>query len=340
MPNNIFFINASEETIHHVKLFLAEWNSPSRFIETATSGSTGIPKIIRIEKEAMRISAKKTLSYLAIQRGETALLCLSPETIGGKMMLVRALVGELTLFVTSPTSAPLTGISERINFAAMVPLQLHETVKNAPEKLREIRHCIIGGGAVSEVLIKEMNELKISVFHTFGMTETISHVALRKIGYVTEEIYTAMDGISFSEENGHLVIHYPEIGLARLVTNDEVRIHSSTQFEWLGRTDFTINSGGVKLHPEVIERTLSAVLSMPFFISSLPDERFGNKLILLVEGIPDSTLNKAFFTPLLPPYSIPKEIYFLPVFIRTESGKIHRSANLTMSHSNAIKKVL
>lgn len=323
-----------------VKLFLSEWDAASPFIEALTSGSTGVPKRIRLEKKWMRISAKKTLSYFGIQAGETALLCLSPATIAGKMMIVRALVGGLKLIVADVTSDPLSTISDPLNFVAMVPLQLHETLKSNPEKLRGIGACIIGGGMVSATLIDEMKRLQLSVFQTFGMTETISHVALRRIGYATDANYTALDGISFSEKNGCLTIHYPEIELPELCTNDVVKINSPTQFEWLGRADFVINSGGVKLHPEWIENTLSAVISTPFFVSSLPDERLGNKLILVIEGAPDNSLNKAFFASLLPPYSIPKALYFLPTFTRTESGKINRASTLTSIASHAIKRVL
>lgn len=340
MYKNISYLNASNETIKMVEAFLKEWYNEETFVTVRTSGSTGIPSTIILEKEKMIVSAKKTLEFLNISTGSTALLCLSPETIAGKMMIVRSIVGTLKLYVGPLSSTPLKNCDVQIDFAAMVPLQLQSELENQPDKLKSIRNCIIGGGPISQKLELDLAKNKISVQHTFGMTETISHVAMRKAGYQGEKIFRAIPGIHFSVLDDKLIIHYPEIRLDQLQTNDVVHLISDTSFEWIGRSDFMINSGGVKMTPEEIETKLSAHIPFPFFIAGLPDEKLGQKIILIIEHEKSSKLSKSELQKHLTKYQVPKQVYYLDSFIRTISGKVNRIETLKLLEQHVASEIL
>jgi O-succinylbenzoic acid--CoA ligase len=270
------------------------------------------------------LSAKKTIHFFDLPKGIKALNCLSLETIAGKMMLVRSFVGNWELKILEPRSNPLKNSDESFDFVALVPLQLERILLDTPEKIKNIKTIIVGGAPVTNNLINLLKNHEISVYQTFGMTETVSHIALRKIGFQTEEFYQTVDGVEVSEKNGNLVIHYPEMFSKSLFTNDCVEIHSNKQFKWLGRSDFVINSGGVKLNPEKIEQKLAEYIPFPFFITSVNDERLGQKLGLIIERnlyfIPEKQKLKA----LLDKFEIPKVYLNVDEFERTISGKINR----------------
>lgn len=340
MFKNIVYKNASDDIKSDVETFLKEWYNKETYITVQTSGSTGIPTTIYLEKNKMIVSAEKTLSFLNIKPGSTALLCLSTHTIAGKMMIVRSIVGDLRLIVGPLSSLPLKDFDEQIDFVAMVPLQVQTELENEPEKLRTIRSCIIGGGPISQKLEASLDAKKISVYHTFGMTETISHVAMRKAGFNGEKIFRAIPGIRFSAPDDKLIIHYPEIGIDALQTNDIVRLISETSLEWIGRSDFMINTGGVKINPEEVETQLSAFLQVPFFISGIPDEKLGQKIILVIESENTSIPSKEELKEHLSIYAIPKQVYFLNSFIRTLSGKINRIETLKLIEQHAASEIL
>ena len=307
---NIQFVQASETTQQLVHSFIKEWENEQDFIEVKTSGSTGIPKIIQLAKAHCIVSAKNTLSFLSLKENDAALLCLSMETIAGKMMVVRSIVGNLKLLVTEPTSNPLIGINQAIDFAAMVPLQVEKIIADSSIQLNLIDKLIIGGGPVSIQLIENLKKINYTAFQTFGMTETISHVALRKIGKETEKYFTALSTVHFEESNLQLKIHYPGILKEALLTNDQVELYSPTTIKWLGRTDFIINSGGVKINPEEVESKLTTVINVPFFIAGIPDDRLGSKVILMVESEEKINLNKEELNKLIGSFAVPKTIYY------------------------------
>jgi O-succinylbenzoic acid--CoA ligase len=340
MAFSIQFIHASRETTLEVNTFLEEWENENDYIEVQTSGSTGKPTKVLLEKAKMRISAKNTLNFLNIQKNSNALLCLSPTTIAGKMMVVRSIVGDLNLIVSSVNSNPLENIDSPIEFVAMVPLQLKSTLENCAHKLKKIPSILIGGGPISASLSAALKENQITVFHTYGMTETISHVAIRKVGKNELDEFEALPGITFSTENEQLVVHYPAIGMDYLKTNDQVVLTSQRTFEWIGRTDFIINSGGKKLNPEEIEDSISGLIETTYFISSLPDEKFGEKVILVIESSHSLKLTKEVLRSKLTKYSLPKEIYYLEYFTRTASGKINRGLTMQQIGSYVIKEIL
>jgi O-succinylbenzoic acid--CoA ligase len=337
---NIQFVQASETTQQLVHSFIKEWENEQDFIEVKTSGSTGIPKIIQLAKAHCIVSAKNTLSFLSLKENDAALLCLSMETIAGKMMVVRSIVGNLKLLVTEPTSNPLIGIDQAIDFAAMVPLQVEKIIADSSIQLNLIDKLIIGGGPVSIQLIENLNKINYTAFQTFGMTETISHVALRKIGKETEEYFTALSTVYFEESNLQLKIHYPGILKEALLTNDQVELYSPTTFKWLGRTDFIINSGGVKINPEEVESKLTTVINVPFFIAGIPDDRLGSKVILVLESLQKTNLNKEDLKKLIGSFAVPKTIYYCKKFERTTSGKINRINVLNLLSSMNYEAIL
>jgi O-succinylbenzoic acid--CoA ligase len=340
MSLNIQFVHASETTQQLVHSFLMEWENEADYIEVKTSGSTGIPKIIQLAKVHCIESAKNTLSFLSLKENDLALLCLSIETIAGKMIIVRSIVGNLKLLVTDPTSNPLIGIDQAIDFAAMVPLQVEKIIADSSIQIKRIDKLIIGGGPVSTQLIENLKKIPYTAFQTFGMTETISHVALRKIGEITETYYTALPSVSFEEKNQQLIVHYPGVLSENLLTNDLVELISTKTFKWLGRTDFMINSGGVKINPEEVESNLSKVIKVPFFIAGIPDDHLGTKVILIIESEQKIALNKEELKQLVAPYSQPKLVFYCKKFVRTESGKINRIASFNLLSSMNYETIL
>ncbi len=332
ISERITFIDTIPERKSEVQNFIAEWYSTSDVIQANTSGSTGLAKTISLEKSKMIISAKKTLSFLGLKKGDTALLCLSISTIAGKMMLVRAIVGELNLVIGPIDSNPLQQIRQRIDFVAMVPLQFQNSIENNSEKLKAIKAIIVGGGPISSKMENQAITSNVKAFQTYGMTETISHVALREIGNKKDLRYHALEGISFSEQNEQLIINYPEIGIVDLHTTDLVTLSNSTSFEWIGRADFIINVGGIKLNPEEIEKVLADYISVPFIISSIKDDKLGEIIILLIEGNDCVVLDEIALQEKLTKFAIPKSTYNIPVFSRTLSGKINRIETLKLLH--------
>ncbi|NVK63706.1 MAG: AMP-binding protein [Flavobacteriales bacterium] len=328
----IRFVTEHPETRRKVNEFVEEWNSPSQEICVHTSGSTGKPKEIRIQKEHMIASALATGKFLGLSAGDTALLCLSMDTIGGRMMIVRSIVLDLELIVSDVSSTPLQSVNQPIDFAAMVPMQVQKSLEETPAAMQKINKLIIGGGPVSESLLDQLQSIPTKAYHTFGMTETISHIAMRSLNHPLQEEFHCLPGIKIEEHQGSLVINAPTIGVDSLETNDAIEMVSETSFRWLGRTDFVINSGGVKLHPEQIESQLSKLLPLPFFVYGEVDDTFGERLILAVESAKPLNLTKASFEAVLSKYSIPKEIRYIKEFSYTSSGKINRLKSKIRPH--------
>ena len=320
-----------------VNSFLNEWYSDSSWISLMTSGSTGTPKKIEVKKSKMIISAKKTNIHFGISENSDVLLCLSPQTIGGKMMIVRSIVGNFNLNIGQLNANPLQEIDQKIDFCAMVPMQLINSLNYNSEKLSKIGKIIIGGAPLPIDVENKISKININVFHTFGMTETLSHFAIRQIGVDGKNVYNAMDGIKFSLSENKLIVDYPEILDQPLVTNEIVNLINDEQFEWIGRSDFAINSGGIKIFPEVIESKINSVIQTPFFITSKSDKYLGERLILVIENSELIPLKKIDFLNILNNYEIPKEVFAIPEFVRTESGKINRLETINLISDVGIK---
>ncbi|MET2985239.1 AMP-binding protein [Aureibaculum conchae] len=326
-------IDYSKTTSSSIYSFLEVWFSKELTIDVQTSGSTGRPKIIKLRKEYMINSAKATGTFFILPEKTTALLCLSVGYIAGKMMLVRALTLGWHLDIVEVSSNPLFSIDKDYDFCAMVPMQ----VQNSLEKLHKIKKLIIGGGAVDKSLLKKIQSEKTEIFATYGMTETITHIAVKPLNsfrhaeLVSVPHYKTLPNIQISTDSrGCLIINAPNISDEKVITNDLVKIISDTEFEWLGRVDNVINSAGVKLITEQIEEKLSKIIDSRFFVAGIPDELLGEKLVLIIEGDNKTEYLKTqiLSLPFIKKFEIPREVYTVEKFIDTDTKKINRRATL------------
>lgn len=335
--------------------FFSEWNNDSDRVLVHTSGSTGKPKPMMVEKKRMLNSARITCDFLGLKPGDSALLCMSLDYIAGKMVVVRSIERHLHLISVSPSGHPLKdidlkdvngkGVNGEITFAAMVPMQVYNTlqVPEERERLTHIRHLIIGGGAIDASLEKELQALpgNIAIWSTYGMTETLSHIALRRInGAEASEWYQPFDSVKISQtEEGCLVIDAPLVCAETLVTNDIVEIEpyiynkveknevmEKLRFRIKGRKDNVICSGGIKIQIEEVETLLKPHLEKPFMLAKKKDEKFGEIAVLLSE---DKGIKKveATIRRLLSDhkYWIPREFLHVDHLPLTETGKPKRS---------------
>ena len=272
------------ETINR---FLGSWNDARDKILVHTSGSTGKPKPLWVEKRRMLASARITCDFLGLKEGDTALLCLSTDYIAGKMMVVRALERKMRLITVKPSGHPLVSVEQPIDFAAMVPMQVYNALQVSEErdKLMNIRHLIIGGGAIDDDLAQALKDFPHFVWSTYGMTETLSHIALRRLnGAEASNYYVPFDSVEVSLNNDHcLVIHAPLVCNDVIVTNDIAELGSDSRcFRILGRKDNVICSGGIKIQIEELERLLKPHIPVPFMVTKVKDEKFGEVGVLLL----------------------------------------------------------
>ena len=307
--------------------FLSEWNNDSPFVHVQTSGSTGAPKPMLAEKRRMLASARITNDFLGLHEGDTALLCMSLDYIAGKMMVVRSMERGLKLFTVEPSGHPLNHCQSaiddcKIDFAAMVPMQVYNTlqVPEERERLMGIRHLIIGGGAIDDALGAELKNFPNAVWSTYGMTETLSHIALRRLsGPEASDWYTPFPSVQVSlSDEGCLVIDAPEVCPECLVTNDIAEI-STQGFRILGRKDNVICSGGIKIQIEEVERHLRPFLRAPYLISKRPDPKFGEVAVLLTEDSVDEA--RQVCERVLPKYHLPRHYLHVDHLPLTETGK-------------------
>jgi len=311
-------------------LFLNEWFSDSDFVVAQTSGSTGKPKPIELTKTLMIRSAERTIDYFGLHENDRLLLSLPCRYIAGKMMVVRAIVGQMNLITVDPATDFDFLEHESYDFGALVPNQVIKILDqpSGKEKLQNIRNLLVGGSAISSALETRISQLSNRVVLTYGMTETASHIAIRELsGSHKSDFYHCLPGISVSlSESGSLQIHHPEL-VEPLLTNDLAEIYSPSQFRITGRADSVIISGGIKYSPEAIEKKLEGLIDQRFVISSIPDEKLGERLVLIIEGKPFQTENlQNELNDRLPHFERPKEIFFLDKFSETASGKIRRKA--------------
>ena len=307
--------------------FLSEWNNDSLFVHVQTSGSTGAPKPMLAEKRRMLASARITNDFLGLREGDAALLCMSLDYIAGKMMVVRSIERGLKLITVEPSGHPLNHSQLatddcQIDFAAMVPLQVYNTLQVPEERKRllQIRHLIIGGGAIDEALGAELKNFPNAVWSTYGMTETLSHIALRRLSVPeASDWYIPFPSVKVSlSEDGCLVIDAPEVCPERLVTNDIAEI-SPQGFRILGRKDNVICSGGIKIQIEEVESRLRPFLRVPYLISKRPDPKFGEVSVLLTEGSIDEA--RQICERILPKYYLPRHYLHVDRIPLTETGK-------------------
>lgn len=307
--------------------FLEEWNNSSAYVEVKTSGSTGKPKRMLVEKRRMLNSARITCDFLGLKPGDIALLCMSTDYIAGKMMVVRSIERGLKLITVEPSGHPLSSrlltLTTPLSLAAMVPMQVYNSLQVPEEKeqLMQIRHLLIGGGGIDETMERELQSFPHAVWSTYGMTETLSHIALRRIsGPEASEWYTPFATVKLSQTaEGCLVIDAPEVCAQTLITNDIVELATDGRFRIRGRKDNVICSGGIKIQIEEVERVLKPYVRVPYIISKREDEKFGEVVVLLTEGDTDEA--RDICEKVLPKYHIPKAYIHVNQIPLTETGK-------------------
>lgn len=301
--------------------FFTEWFTNKKYLTVHTSGSTGKPKAIKLLKEHMINSALASAKYFDLDGDEiSALLCMSPKFIAGKMMLVRAIVSGWNMDVIAPTSHPLKS-RNMYDFVAMVPLQVYNSI----DDIHKVKTVIVGGGAVSSDLQEKLKDVRPKVYATYGMTETVTHIAVKKLSQldgITNYFEVLPDITVEKDERNCLVINAPNISKVQIVTNDIVKLIDDKHFCWQGRFDNIINSGGVKIIPERVEEKLEKSISQRFFISSVKDSALGQKVVLIIEG---NKIKDIDFS-VIDKYEKPKKIFYSKKFKETKSGKINRKA--------------
>ena len=322
---------------------MAEWNSDAPYVHVQTSGSTGAPKSMLVEKRRMLASAKITCDFLGLKPGDSALLCMSLDYIAGKMMVVRALERNLRLITIEPSGHPLTTansqfsiLNSQLDFAAMVPMQVYNSlqVPAERERLQCIRQLIIGGGAIDSTLAEELRGFPNAVWSTYGMTETLSHIALRRLnGPEASDWYTPFDSVSISLSSDNcLIIDAPEVCDGRLVTNDVAEIRPDGRFRIIGRKDNVICSGGIKIQIEKVEQQLLSHLRAPYLITKRSDVKFGEVVVLLTEGSTDEA--REVCERVLPKYHQPHVYIHVDKIPLTETGKPARKQAEIMAASD------
>lgn len=318
--------------------FLKEWNNDSPTVLVHTSGSTGQPQPLLVEKRRMEASARITCRFLGLEAGDRALLCLPMDYIAGKMMAVRSLVCGLQTVCLEPSNHPFASfkhpeVNITFDLVAMVPSQVYNSLQVPEERalLRRVRHLLIGGGAVDEALANQLSDFPNAVWSTYGMTETLSHIALRRLnGPTRSDWYTPFDGVSVSlSDDGCLVIDAPAVHEGLLVTNDMAVLRDRC-FRILGRKDNVICSGGIKIQIEEVERMLHPHLPFPFMITWAPDPCLGQQVVLLMEqGSVEEAA--AVCKAVLPKYWQPRRLRVVDRLPRTETGKPARAEALKMA---------
>ena len=306
--------------------FLLDWLDDRDYVEATTSGSTGIPKQIKLKKQSMVNSALATGDYLKLSPKNRALLCLPADFIAGKMMIIRSIILGLHLDIIRPSSMPLSLTSKNYDFCAMIPLQASKSLVDLPR----VKKVILGGASIDGELEAKLQTISTEVYSSYGMTETISHIAMRKVNHteVHQNTYKALPNVTFTQDERHcLVIDAPLVADHPVVTNDIVNLISRTEFEWVGRFDNIINSGGFKVFPESVERKIKKYIKGDYFITKEADEELGQRAVLYVQGDEKDypTLSHDIYMDKdMLKYEVPRQIYFVPEFVYTDNQKIRR----------------
>ncbi|MNJ85068.1 2-succinylbenzoate--CoA ligase [compost metagenome] len=333
MAFKIHYLHCSPETQTEISSVIDQWEHSDSSYQVKTSGSTGNPKLITLSRAQLEASAKRSNAFFGLNEHSRVFMCLSPQTIGGKMMLIRALVGNYAIDVTEASGNPETQIQDHTHysFISLVPYQIKRILEETPEKLNLFDQILLGGMGLSNDLEKALSTLKPSIYLGFGMTETVSHIALRKMG---TPVYEALDGVNLESENDCLIVSDSKLGIQQLKTNDLVQFHGPNRFEWLGRADFVINSGGIKIHPESLEQVVGSFISVPFIFGGVIHDSFGEICVLIIEKALSETDFKQIQTLVqekFGKYAIPKQQIVRPI-LKTDNGKIRRNEIL-----NALK---
>ena len=294
--------------------FVKDWLSNKQTFKFYTSGSSGEPKAITVKRSQIEASINQTASFLKLKKNDSSLICLDTSKIAGIMMLSRGLYIGMEMTIISPTSTPLDNITSTFDFCALVPLQ----VKNSSnQKLSLIKKLIIGGGVIDKTLENRLLTLTNNTYHTYGMTETLSHVALREISPNTSKLFSFLPGVQFKIRNNNCLSIKSLVTENEWVDTNDIVDLNNNQFTWIGRIDNTINSGGYKINLDALQSKIQQLNpNLEFVLSSIPDPHLGDKLILVSLEKPDLKWATLDF------YEIPKLLFKTNSFPLLASGKI------------------
>ncbi|UXP32007.1 AMP-binding protein [Reichenbachiella agarivorans] len=315
--------------------FISHWLEGHSDFTFQTSGSTGIPKNISVQRRQIEASVHATADFLNLKASDQVLLCLNPQYIASIMMAARALVLDMDLYIQAPSANPLTTLNHTIDFASFVPFQIYQMIQeNSILQLEGIKNVLIGGAPLNQETFDILSSLNNNCYLTYGMTETVSHIALMKIsGDYQQACYDVLDGIKIGNNDEQC------LQIQGVVTNDQwiqttdvVELISERQFRWLGRADHVINSGGIKIHPEQLEKYLSSLITTgEFFIGGISDSKLNERCVLVTESpmSPDKFVQiQESVAEHFSKHHVPKAYFHLPTFIKTESGKLKRKEML------------
>ena len=314
----------------------------SNRITCKTSGSTGTPKLIEFSKKSLLASAQNSIDYFKLQEKQSAILCISVDFVAGLMMIVRAMISGMHLHVTPVSSRTYNYVSFKVDFIALFPKQLDGFINDSKglQTLKNIQNILVGGGIINSNIENQLISNEITIYHSYGMTETLSHVALKKTGYKGENTYRALPGVSFDIKNDCLEIYYPAIRDQKLRTNDIVELIDSSSFKWLGRSDFIINTGGYKISPEELEQKMAKLFDLDFMIMGILDNEFGEKVAIVFKGQTPQFISKKIFSENIHSYEIPKLYTVLNEFYFTQNGKLDRQMTALKTKESVWKKIL
>jgi len=323
--------------------FVRQWLNGAQEFGLRTSGSTGQPQLIQLKRRQLEASARRTGDYFDLGPGDRMLVCLNCEFVGGLMMLVRGLERRMHLTIVEPHADPLALVPEAVDFdfTSFVPLQLRAVLAAGhASRLNRMKGILVGGAAVERSLEKEIQQLRVPVYVTYGMTETASHIALRRLnGSTVQATYQVLPGITVAQDaRGCLTVRADVTENQLITTNDRIALaEDSRSFEWLGRVDFVINTGGVKVQAEKVEQVLEVALTelnlgRRAFVAGRPDKRLGEQVTAFLEGPKLTTSQQEHLQTLLSQrldkYEVPRALVFVPEFRTTASGKLDRPATL------------
>lgn len=329
MTGDIIKSGREEKWRRNLYNFITDFLEENADLSQKTSGTTGEARILRLERDAMVRSARMTLDYFGLLPGDSAMLCLPVDYIAGKMMVVRALVGGLNLLTGKPTGKPMEIFDRPVDFAAMVPMQLFESLKK-PEQIRLIKKLIVGGGEIGPVLRKAITEIQgTEIYETFGMSETYTHFAVRRINSAGHEVnFRILEGAKVgTDPRGCATVNIPGITEGEVVSNDLIEMKDHNSFVWLGRIDNVINSGGIKIIPEVLEEKIRRMIDQELVITGIPDDKLGKKIVLVVESdSKDLPIDEwmRLLRARLRDHEIPRAIYVIPELPRNAAMKVVR----------------
>jgi O-succinylbenzoic acid--CoA ligase len=315
--------------------FMLKWLLGDQEFDQFTSGSTGPPKLIKLKRQQLIASALLAKDFFHLSSEVTLFCCLGAQYIGGKMMLVRSLVLNIPLIVKDPDSRPFKGLKHEVQFTSMVPMQMMATLMEGTHEeklaLLKCKSLLLGGASISHALMEQLQKLPIPVFQSFATSESASHIAMRRLnGPHADTYYTVLPGIKIStDERGALVMKGAVTNDEAIITNDMVELKNETQFRWIGRADFVINSGGIKIYPEALEAEISLLMekygNSSYLISSLSDELLGERIILCLDKLPvEASILKVELENALPRYLVPKLIVELGNLPVLKNGKPDR----------------